>query len=465
MDEFYRDVYVSIFKAWILIQHYDKITITQSPEDHNIIKITAPYGEGVIGFYEHDIIAMSARSSHKKNDDFFLHFQMTNLKHAVSLFNEMITVMQSFIMKPKTNILLVCTGGMTTGYFAEELQKGSDLLGLSYNLQATSYAKLYNQEEDYEAILLAPQIAYLYATVKAIFKEKTVLKIPTAVFAKYDVRKMLNIIQKHLEKAPSPTVTLNPLTVTDLNSNQHILCVSLFRDSEQVHISYRLYGEKGQILLNNETIKNAITMQDLYDMLNTVLTRYPDIDMIGFSAPGIIYEGEATTANIKGFYQMNYKALFAKYYTQKFLIQNDVNAAAIGYHYLHPDIRSVVVLFQPISTYAGAGTVVNGHLITGKHSIAGEVQFYPFHQIDHLKVEPTPERLLEIVRNTVMSFITTIGPEHMCIYCTLLPTLDELRAELEKYIPKEYIPTLEKVEDLQEYIFVGLLASCLNKLT
>ena len=73
--------------------------------------------------------------------------------------------------------------------------------------------------------------------------------------------------------------------------------------------------------------------------------------------------------------------------------------------------------------------------------------------------------MMEIVRNTVMSFITTIGPERMCIYCTLLTSMDELYHEVARYIPEEYIPSLEKIDDIQEYIFIGLLACCISRMS
>ncbi|MGX8680333.1 MAG: ROK family protein [bacterium] len=469
MDEFYCDVYTTIFERWILCQHYDNITITlheaSCEDEEDTIEIIAPYGKGLVTFYDKNIIAMSARSNDKKNDDFFLHFQMTNLKHAVGLFQEMLEVIKHFIERPKTRILLVCTGGMTTGYFAEEIQKANDVLNLNFEFDALAIAKLYNQGEKYDMILLAPQIAYMYAKIKAIFKNQIIMKIPAAVFAKYDVSGIFKLIIDKLNE-PSPiTQVLEPLTLNNIHNDHPILTVSLFRNSAQVHISYRIYGQNGEILLMNETIKKVITMTDLYDMLNTVLARFPDIQVIGFSAPGIINDGEASTANIEGFYQMNYRSLFTRYHPRKFLILNDVNVAAIGYHYLHPEVKSLSFLFQPISTYAGVGTVINGKLIKGKRSIAGEVQFYPFHRIYNLEPQPTPESMMEIVRNTVMSFITTIGPERMCIYCTLLTSMDELYHEVARYIPEEYIPSLEKIDDIQEYIFIGLLACCISRMS
>ena len=52
---------------------------------------------------------------------------MNTLKHAVSLFNEMITCLLKLDYEAKTKVLLCCSGGLTTSYFAQEINKASKL--------------------------------------------------------------------------------------------------------------------------------------------------------------------------------------------------------------------------------------------------------------------------------------------------------------------------------------------------
>ncbi len=51
------------------------------------------------------------------------------------------------------------------------------------------------------------------------------------------------------------------------------------------------------------------------------------------------------------------------------------NTAAIGYHATQNQYSSIVLLFQPMSTKAGAGIIIDNKLINGKHNVAGEVKF------------------------------------------------------------------------------------------
>ena len=94
--------------------------------------------------------------------------------------------------------------------------------------------------------------------------------------------------------------------------HRKILCISLFRNRNRIHIAYRLYQSQSDIIVNNETIKQRITIQDIYDVIDTVLLNYPGIEVMVFLTPGIVNNGFATTASINGFDDMNYKKLVYK---------------------------------------------------------------------------------------------------------------------------------------------------------
>ena len=56
MDEFLRDISVSVFKEWILFQKYNEYQINFNQEDPDKIYITTEYGNGTIIFNDHNII-------------------------------------------------------------------------------------------------------------------------------------------------------------------------------------------------------------------------------------------------------------------------------------------------------------------------------------------------------------------------------------------------------------------------
>lgn len=455
MDEFLQDINTLVYQKWILAKHYDQCQIYQKDED--TINIETKYGIGHVTFYENNIIELEVIDKLNDKTIFFLHFQMNNMKHAVNLFDEMMQSLLAFVEKPKTKLLLCCSGGMTTSYFVTKIQEVIDVLEMDYDVFATGYNNLLNLGIDYDVILLAPQVSYMYTRVAEAFKNKILLNIPPQIFAKYDVKGLLLLVDEAINKKKTVKVEKQHKQLKSLNSYQTYLCISLFRNSGRVHIAYRVYNGE-IILISKEIIKPSITIQDVYDVIDTILLNFPAIKTIGFSAPGIINDGYATSANVCGFYEMNYKDLFSRY-KQKFIIFNDVNTAVIGYHALHSKYESLVLLFQPMRTNAGAGIMINHQLIQGKNSVAGEMQYFS-HNEDKFELYTTFEGMVEEIKRLISAMICTFGPELVVIFCTKLPHIEDLQIALEKEIPKEYIPKLKKIDDIQEYIFIGLMILC-----
>ncbi len=467
MDDFLRDIHTMIFKQWILSQHHNDYHIHLDENNENIIVIETRYSHSEVVFNPLNIIELCVTNTYNQEIEFYLHFQLTNMKHAIELFNEMLESIKKLIDRPITKILMSCSGGLTTSYFSSKMNEAAKLLYLNFEVSAIGYNELYNVGNDYDVILLAPQISYLHAKVQEILKDQIVLKIPPQVFAKYDVGKMLAIIKEAMDNRKK--VNIQPNRRLSLQTAMHngikILTLSLFRNSSRIHIAYRLYGEHNEILMDNEIIKQTMVLQDIYDVIDTVILKYPDVKFIGLSTPGIINDGYVTSANVNGFGDVDLLSVLTNRYSQKFLICNDVNSAAVGYYASQSEYSSLTFLFQPSSFYAGAGTIINGQLIKGRRHLAGEVQYLPLAlSKDKLILNKTPEGTIELVAKTILSIMSIIGPEAIILCCSLIPQTYELKKEIERYIPAQYIPDIIKIEEIQEYILLGVMILCVQSL-
>lgn len=462
MDEFLKDIHVLVFKEWVYHQESNKYHVYLNKDDQNIIHIESEYGLGEMTFNPMNIIELKVTNKITNEVDFYLHFQMKTMKHAVGLFNEMIESITSLSHKPITKVLLSCSGGLTTSYFANKLNEVVKLLGFDMEISAVGYNQLFQVGNQYDVIFLAPQISYLHAKVQNILKDQTVLKIPPQIFAKYDVGKMLSLItdisknKKTFEKMKSTPLSLK----MDVNNQNKILCLSIFKNKERVHIAYRLYN-KNNIILDNEIIKYNIVLQDMYDVLDTVLLQYPNISIIGMSIPGIINNGFLSSSYIDDVENNEIEKAFTTRYTQKILITNDVNAAAVGFYVTQKEYHSLMFLFQPVSLYAGAGIIINGQLISGHNNFAGEVKFLPTELSDNqLNLSKVPEGTLELVSKTMISAMCIIDPQIVVIFSDLITDVSELEKEIKKSIPSHYIPHILKVDNMLEYILLGQMTLC-----
>lgn len=462
MDDFFKDIYVSVFKEWVLSQKIDSIQITNKEPDEIILE-----SQGCIGrviFNNFHIIELEIENKVNNQKIFYLHFQMNTIHHALKLFKEMVECMLKTDSSSTIKILLSCSGGLTTSYFATLINEMAEKFHYDVHASAVGCENIYYKAQDYDVILLAPQISYMEARIAKLLPDKKILSIPPQVFAKYDCRAILELVYDVFkEKSASHSSTNIPLKIHSTIDNQ-TLSLAIFRNSNRVHIAYRLYDTKTQILLNKEIIKPTISIQDLYDVIDTVLLQYPDTLDIGIATPGIINDGFIDSSNIPSFDKIPLYQILKERYSQNIYLSNDVNSAAIGYYASQNEYKNIAFLFQPIRYFAGAGFVVDGSLMKGRNNLAGEVQYLPMNLSDDcMKLNRTPEGTVELVSKLILSIISTMAPEVVVLFSQLTSDVDVLYRELEKILPRKYIPEIIKIDDMVEYNLVGQMVLCAQK--
>ena len=283
MDNFLREIHVSIFKEWILFQKKDYLDIQLNEQYPYIINIDSTYCYGEIVFQDMNIIEMNVFNKEDDEGEFYLHFQMRNMKHAVELFGEMCSVIKKLSRIKQTKIVLCCSSGLTTSFFASQIQEAASLLHLNYSVTAIGYQHLFEHGDDYDIILLAPQVHHLQLKLESIYPQKLIMCIPTQIFATYNVADLLVIMRERRiaenRKRGTSYAQISPLQ-SYLHNQEHILCLSIFRNQSRIHIAYRLFHPNYQIIESDEIIKRKISVDDIYDVIDTMLIKDPTIEKI-----------------------------------------------------------------------------------------------------------------------------------------------------------------------------------------
>ncbi len=463
MDEFLNDIYTSVYKQWIIGHHSQNYTITQKNE--NTIYIDTDYCHGEVNFFDNNIIALNVKNLTNGNTEFFLHFQMQSMNHAVELFNEMIEVVKKLVEKPQRTVLLSCTSGLTTTYFAQQLNDAANILNIEYSFDATPYADLYDKGRDYDIILLAPQIAYLQPKVQEVLRDKMVLQIPASMFAKYDTGETLTFIQeeeKNHQEIDMPEI--KPLLLKrEIHNQKNLLVISMIREHHNVKVGYRIYY-KNEMIHENMVCKPNINLHDIGDIVGAVKAGY-DIDCIGISIPGIVENGKSTSptddlndTDVVGYIEENCGI--------QTLLFNDTNAAAMGYYASQNEYSTLSLLFQPTpGSLGGIGSIFNGQLIEGYHHIAGESKFLPNCLSDEqMHLSKTPEGSICAASEVLRSVIGVLDPELIVVKSDLIRNSEDLYNELGKTIPEKYLPKIVIIEDMNSYSLLGTMILCVQEL-
>ena len=189
------------FKTWIQKQVSDHYQIVV--ENDQLIQLIGDEGEASISFTEiedNTIVEFSIVSKKDQSVKFYLHFELNDENHAKQLFSEMVETLIGLKDEKIVKVLLSCSAGLTTSMFAQNLNSVAEMLSLDYQFDAVSYLSIYEEVENYDVVLIAPQIGYMLQRLKDSLPDKLVLQIPTAVFASYDAMSALQFVQSELER-------------------------------------------------------------------------------------------------------------------------------------------------------------------------------------------------------------------------------------------------------------------------
>jgi len=465
MDGFLSEINADVFYAWVMdhkVEGRDYSVQEDTQLGIRTICLDNDYAHAEVRFNPMNIIELQADDKTTGRTEFYLHFQLSNLNHATSLYNEFTDALAKLNEKKTLKVLLSCTGGLTTSLFAGLLNEAAKAIGLDWQFNATPYSSLLHEGDDYNVILLAPQISYQHDKVKSGLRHKLVLDIPPQVFASYNVAEMLRYVQAEIEKdALRKRAPVDMDIRRDFSNPYKTLVISIIRHTDMVRLGYRIY-DKDEMIENNETIKTAIDMQDIDDIISVALAGYPDIDIIGITTPGIINDGYVDNVN-DALNHVQMKDMFVAKYHKPVVVSNDVNAIAVGLYATQELYENLTFYFQPrYNIIAGAGNIINGRLHTGWKNLSGEMLFMPgWEDTPDMRASmATTEGNIALVANNLRGVICNIAPDVIYVYCDLIPDIEELKAEVQKYIPEEYVPTLIKDIHLKDYMLVGQMILC-----
>lgn len=196
MDEFYKKDNIELLKQWVYLQIKKNQQIKLIHIDSHSYIFTYKDKKASFLIWPNGIIEEIIEKDNK--NVFYLHYQFYNFSYAIDLFHRMMNhlLIEEEIIKKK--ILLCCSGGMTTGYFASRANQFCQLNQLPYKLDANSVDKIISIYQDYELILLAPQVHYRLREIEEKIKDKKIVLIDTTTFASYDCAKLLHLIKKSL---------------------------------------------------------------------------------------------------------------------------------------------------------------------------------------------------------------------------------------------------------------------------
>ena len=463
-----------LFREWVLTQRPAKAKVRELGP--NRIRFDAQQSQAEVNFYPHtdgrEICELRIVRFGEQEASFFLHFVLDDLVRAQELFVEMSDVLVANEHVRATKVLLCCTSAMTTTFMASKMNETAQTLGLDYEFSAMSVTRALGSNDDYAAILLAPQVAHLWHDMARAHPNALVFEIPGKVFGSYDALAAVRLVTHalHDERLPDRDVeSLSPMR--DLHNGFRILVITLFALREGSRLGYRLYDSSVGIL-DGMVRKPKVNFRDIEDLIETMQARNVDLgtlDAIGIAVPGVVSKG------IVRLRDLDVDALdLGPHLTKRFglpvYVDNNCNAAAVACYVSQCEHESVMFFRQELGHEAGGlGTVLGGRLVRGHLSLAGEPKFFekrflyePYAGYDDARW--TSEGMFMIATNVTLASVALTSPDAVYLAVDTVDDVIALRAELAREVGEDLVPEVYVVDDYVERVYMGEMALCVQKL-
>ena len=466
-------------RSWIREQPHKGYLANLEDDDHFVLE--TDFATAMVNFYDMapdpEIVELHIEEKATGEAKFFLHFHPVDRDHSIQLFGEMVQALLAIRGHQRTEVLLCCTAGMTTSFFAQRLNQVAEAMGLDWDFSAVSVTEAYEHGRDKAAILVAPQIGYQVKRVQQVMGDVPVLPIPTAMFAAYDAAGCLEWVRDELaSRARDAAEHANEAASMQTEGDGRILVIAVHAASGEVTIHHRVY-DHGVVATEGRVIKRRLTLADITDVIDTqrcACRAGGKVDAVGVALPGSVHDGRVLikvtrevdlTNGTDGFVMGD---CLAQRYDVPVYLCNNANAAALGWREAHPEYQDVTFYSQATGwAMGGQGHVVGGRLLEGAHGNAGEVRLivnrFSFSNPLHYNAF-NPTDVLEVVGQVLAMDCATFDPEVVAVRCDLLPDMEEVAEELAKYVDRDQQPKLVHVSDYDGCLLDDMLARCRQEL-
>ncbi len=274
-----------------------------------------------------------------------------------------------------------------------------------------------------------------------------------------------------IESTLAPSTGGRPAKVYDYNGNYaHILMIYGDKEYGKSAIHYQVSDLLGQALEEGNLTMEIITLDHILEVIDDVFQRFPGIASLGFGIPGVVSDGYISYCDLPSFKNTHLQKILEEKYKVKVIVENDVNASAIGFHSSQDfsNTQSLVYAYYPTDDYLGSGIIINGKLHRGMSNYAGELGFLPF---DDIKTSLTSqhnqtEKFELSVAKTLMTYICVINPSIIILSGQAFndQVIKNIQENLSGLCSSKHLPVIYHEKEMKFSYYKGLFILSLHQL-
>lgn len=249
----------------------------------------------------------------------------------------------------------------------------------------------------------------------------------------------------------------------------HILCLYTDNnDAERSGIALRVCDLKGNRLQEKFCPLDDILPEDLTLFITQMVQADPLIRAVGIGISGVTdREGAIESLAFPTLNGFNPKKVLEEQLGITVITENDMHFTSYGFYVRNPCDHpySLSVLYWPSHRSAGAGTVVDGHIIVGSTKYAGELISLPLINSTATKVETVSrmihgDNIVPLMQTAAVCTIALLNPD--ILFLTGSATLNVREKDIIDYckqsIPENHMPVFRMQADIHEEYMTGIFS-------
>lgn len=247
-----------------------------------------------------------------------------------------------------------------------------------------------------------------------------------------------------------------------------VLVIFPYDKDDKSIVSVSVVNLGGNCIYEKEHRVKVVNITVLEDIIKPILDEYKLIKSIGFGNPGVEIDGEIIHSDYWMLKGVNIIEYFSNLYGIKAVIENDVNAAVIGFSDSNnlKDKGTFVYLYFPDKYPPGAGIFINGKIFKGGRNFAGEVATMPLGITWNKELYDTFEDFCEAVSKLIVSVCSILNPDEIIMNGTFISDkhIELINGKCERKLTKNILPKFSLSNNFLDDYKKGLIVEALSVL-
>lgn len=243
-------------------------------------------------------------------------------------------------------------------------------------------------------------------------------------------------------------------------NKMHTLALLIYaHESEGLDtVSYRVIDACGNTIQEFEERDHSINIATLDGHIEDFFKRYPKIELICIGIPGVEVDDTLAIIDYDKIGVDSLSRHILNKYNVEILVENDVNAAVVGYVSLNAVDQSncIIGLYFPDKYPPGAGIYYEGRVIKGRDGLAGEIKYLPLN-MDWDTFDYNKKERDQMILMTIRIFMCVYNPNMIVVYGHELEDYGAiLEQELVTNVERMMLPNIRLTHELKRDFGAGL---------